>query len=52
MRLGALFNSPIYLDEDNWAFVEKVAEGRHTDVSTVVNDLIRLQAGKSAGQES
>jgi len=42
-RPDAVFNLPVYLDKDNRAFVEKVAQSRHSDVSTVVNDLIRLQ---------
>ena len=42
-RPDVVFNIPVYLDKDNRAFVEKVAQSRHSDVSTVVNDLIRLQ---------
>lgn len=41
---GATFNLPVYLDKDNRAFVERVAEARSLDVSTVVNELIRSQA--------
>ena len=37
----AHFNLPVYLDEDNLSFVEKIANRRKTDVSSVVNDLIR-----------
>ena len=42
-RPDAVFNLPVYLDKDNRAFVEKVAQTRHSDVSAVVNDLIRSQ---------
>jgi hypothetical protein len=42
-RRGAIFNLPVYLDKENRAFVEKVAQSRHSDVSAVVNDLIRSQ---------
>jgi len=42
-RRGAVFNLPVYLDKENRAFVEKVAQSRHSDVSAVVNDLIRSQ---------
>ncbi len=38
---GATFNIPVYLDKDNRAIVEKIAERKHLDVSTVVNQLIR-----------
>ncbi len=37
----AVFNLPVYLDEDNRAFVEQVAHRENLDVSTVVNSLIR-----------
>ena len=37
----AIFNLPIYLDTDNLRFVEKIAERKESDVSTVVNELIR-----------
>lgn len=42
-RPNVVFNLPVYLDKENRAFVEKVAQSSHSDVSTVVNDLIRLQ---------
>jgi hypothetical protein len=42
-RRDAVFNLPVYLDKENRAFVEKVAQSRHSDVSAVVNDLIRSQ---------
>jgi len=32
---------PIYLDADNLSFVERIAERKNTDVSSVVNDPIR-----------
>ncbi len=37
----ATLNLPIYLDEDNRAFVESVAQRKNLDVSAVVNNLIR-----------
>ena len=37
----AKFNLPIYLDEDNLSFVEQIAERKNSDLSAVVNDLIR-----------
>jgi len=32
---------PVYLDPDNLSFVESIAERKNTDLSTVVNDLLR-----------
>jgi hypothetical protein len=43
-RPDAVFNLPVYLDSDTRAFVEKVAQGKHVDVATVVNEMIRSQA--------
>jgi hypothetical protein len=40
-RKGAERNVPIYLDPDNLRFVTKLAERRKSDISEVVNDLIR-----------
>lgn len=37
----AKFNFPIYLDEEVQAFVQAIAEKRKTDLSTVVNQLLR-----------
>ena len=37
----AVFNLPVYLDEDNRAFVEEAAQRKNRDISTVVNELIR-----------
>ncbi|MAE16094.1 MAG: hypothetical protein CL911_01465 [Deltaproteobacteria bacterium] len=37
----AVFNLPVYLEEDNLSFVEKVAKHTNSDRSKVVNDLIR-----------
>ena len=37
----AKFNLPIYLDDDNFLFVEALAKRKDSDVSTVVNELIR-----------
>jgi hypothetical protein len=35
------FNLPIYLDADNLQFIEKIAKRKDSDLSTVVNELIR-----------
>ncbi len=40
-RKDAELNLPIYLDADNLRFVTKLAERKKSDVSQVVNDLIR-----------
>jgi hypothetical protein len=37
----AQLNLPIYLDADNLSFVEKIAERKDLDITTVVNELIR-----------
>ena len=34
-------NLPVYLEDDTLSFVEKIAEKRKTDISTVVNELIK-----------
>ncbi|MHC4105210.1 MAG: hypothetical protein ACYSR9_09740 [Planctomycetota bacterium] len=40
-RDDAEFNLPVYLDADNLIFVEEIAKRKDSDVSTVVNELIR-----------
>ena len=40
-RRKAKLNLPIYLDPEALSFAESIAEKRKTDISTVVNDLIR-----------
>jgi hypothetical protein len=40
-RPDAKLNLPVYLDEEVQAFVEAIAEKRKTDLSTVVNELLR-----------
>ena len=40
-RPNATLSLPVYLDEEILAFVQGIAEKRDTDVSTVVNELIR-----------
>jgi hypothetical protein len=40
-RHGAKLNLPVYLDKEVLAFVKKIAEKRKTDVSSIVNELIR-----------
>ena len=42
-RPDATFNLPVYLDQDNRAYVEEVAQSRSCEVSTVVNELIRAR---------
>jgi hypothetical protein len=37
----AQFNLPIYLDSENLSFVEKIAKRKESDISTIVNELIR-----------
>jgi hypothetical protein len=37
----AKFNFPIYLSEETLSFVEEIADKRKTDISTVVNELIK-----------
>ncbi len=38
---NAKFNSPIYLDQEAYSFVEKIAENRNQDMSKVASDLIK-----------
>ena len=40
-RAHAKFNLPVYLDRENFSFVQRIAELRDSDVSSVVNDLIK-----------
>lgn len=37
----AKLNLPIYLEEDTFIFVESVAKKRKTDISIVVNELLK-----------
>jgi hypothetical protein len=37
----AKMNLPIYLDEEVMAFIEKIAQKKGTDMSSVVNKLLR-----------
>lgn len=37
----AVFNLPIYLDNDNLLFVQDIANHKNMDISSVVNELIR-----------
>mgnify|MGYP001108073756 CR=1 FL=1 len=41
-RPGAKLNVPVYLDEEVRQFVQAIAEGKDSDLSTVVNDLLRV----------
>ena len=40
-RPDAKLNLPVYLDNDVLAFVERIASKRRTDVSSVVNRLLK-----------
>lgn len=40
-RTNAKFNLPVYLDGEVRYFVQQIAESRRTDVSSVVNRLLR-----------
>ena len=40
-RPDARFNLPVYLDEEVQTFVQAIAEKRRTDLSMVVNQLLR-----------
>ena len=40
-RRDAEFQIPVYLESDSLAFVEEIARRKGTDISDVVNDLIR-----------
>ena len=40
-RPDAEMNIPVYLDAENLSFVEKIAERKNKNISTVVNELIR-----------
>lgn len=42
-RPNAKFNVPIYLDGKVQLFVERIAERKRTDVSAVVNRLLRSE---------
>ena len=40
-RPGARLNLPVYLDAEVLAFVQRIAKKRKTDLSVVVNKLLR-----------
>jgi hypothetical protein len=40
-RQGVKLILPVYLDKEVLAFVRKIADKRKTDVSSIVNELIR-----------
>jgi hypothetical protein len=40
-RPGMKLNLPVYLDEEVLAFVQQIAKRRKTDLSSVVNQLLR-----------
>ena len=37
----AKMNLPVYLEEENYKFVEKIAEEKNLDLTTIVNRLIK-----------
>jgi len=41
-RPGVTLNLPVYLDDEVRRFVQNIANGKDSDVSTVVNDLLRV----------
>ncbi len=41
-RPGAKLSVPVYLDEEVRQFVQAIAEGKDSDLSTVVNELLRV----------
>jgi hypothetical protein len=44
-RPNAKFFLPIYLDEEVQSYVQKIAEAKHSDLSAVVNELLRSDMG-------
>ncbi|MBL7219303.1 MAG: hypothetical protein ISS69_04250 [Phycisphaerae bacterium] len=40
-RPGAKLNIPVYLESEVQDFVDKIAEARQSDTSTVVNELLK-----------
>lgn len=40
-RPNATFNLPVYLDNEIQQFVERIAKTKQSDISTVVNKLIK-----------
>ena len=40
-RQGVKLNLPVYLDKEVLAFVRRIADRKKTDISSIVNDLIR-----------
>lgn len=38
---NAKFNMPVYLSKEIFLFIERLAENRKTDLSTIVNDLLK-----------
>ncbi|MBT3200166.1 MAG: hypothetical protein HN350_09635 [Phycisphaerales bacterium] len=40
-RPDAKLNIPVYLESEVQAFIDKIAEARQSDTSTVVNQLLR-----------
>ena len=50
-RANAIFRVPVYLEKGTQEFVEKIAKKTRTDVSTVVNRLLKadMEVVRTAG---
>ena len=51
-RRDAVFHFPVYLDEDVNEFINKLAEERELEVTTLVNQLLRLDMEKMKSDRS
>ena len=41
-RPGVKLNLPVYLDDEVQQFIQNIADSKDSDLSTVVNDLLRV----------
>ena len=41
-RPGVKLNLPVYLDDEVQRFIQNIADSKDSDLSTVVNDLLRV----------
>jgi hypothetical protein len=41
-RAGVKLDMPVYLDKDNFDFIEKIAKKKKMDVSETVNEILRV----------
>ncbi len=44
-RKNVAINLPVYLDDEVKTFIAEIAEKKHTDLTQVVNDLLRSDIG-------